>query len=751
VWVILPIMNDTDTADHPETVERTYWTVVVPGPFFGGFTYHLDRTGSARAPRPGVRVRVPFGRRERVGVVLDSAEPLPDQETRALIEVLDREPVLPADLLACLSWAASYYHHPLGEVVFSAIPASLRGTRSLSIRALRLTAAGFEAWFNGGIRGSRQKAVIEALARSGDAAVAIEELPAADAAVRRRLIERGWATAEDITAPADWPGAKEGGSAATVAPALTEEQDAAVRALQAADRRFSVWLLEGVTGSGKTEVYLALIERELAAGRQVLVVVPEIALTPQLVGRFARRLGLRPAVLHSGLSDAERLRAWRAAGAGTAPLVIGTRSAAFVPLARPGLIVVDEEHDAALKQQEGFLYHARDVLIWRARQRKVPILLGSATPSLETLRHAWEGRYRHLILTRRASGARMPAIRCLDIRGQPMQGGISPALMAAIERHLLDGGQVMLYLNRRGYAPSLVCHACGWVAECPHCDAFLTWHRGADRLRCHHCGFERPVPPECPSCRVPLSVRGLGTEQLEDVLAARFPGFGMVRLDRDATAGRGVLAESLARIARGEARLVVGTQMLVKGHDFPGVTLVGVVNADQALFASDFRGPERFAQSLLQVAGRAGRAERPGEVLVQTHDPAHPVLVRLLSQGYAAVMAAELQERELAALPPTRFAALIRADAPEAAAVRDFLAGLAGMLREAQGEELAVWGPVPAPMGRRAGRYRYQLLLLSRVRSVLHRALWHADEAVGSRRPGQRIRWSIDVDPVELA
>ena len=742
-------MSDTDTAGHADVAGRTYWTVVVPGPFFGGFTYHHDVEGASGPPRPGVRVRIPFGQRERVGIVLERAGAPTSQETRPLTEVLDREPLLPADLIACLSWAAAYYHHPLGDVMFAALPAAIRGERSLLSPALRLTAAGREALAAGGIRGSRQRAVLESLLEADDA-VAVAELPGADAAVRRRLHEYGWVEPETVVTPAPWP-EPETTEAPRPAPELNEEQHAAVQAVDAAGRSFSAWLLEGVTGSGKTEVYLALIERALADGRQVLVVVPEISLTPQLVDRFARRLSVRPAVLHSGLSDGERLAAWRAAGAGTAPLVIGTRSAAFVPLARPGLIVVDEEHDGALKQQEKFLYHARDVLIWRARQCDVPILLGSATPSLETLRHAWAGRYRHLMLTRRASGAHMPSIRCLDIRGQSMQGGISPALMTAIERHLLDGGQVMLYLNRRGYAPSLVCHACGWVAGCPHCDAFLTWHREANRLRCHHCGFEQPVPPECPACHAPLSVRGMGTEQLEDVLAARFPGFGIVRLDRDATAGKGVLAESLARIARGEARLVVGTQMLVKGHDFPGVTLVGVVNADQALFASDFRGPERFAQSLLQVAGRAGRAERPGEVLVQTHDPTHPVLVRLLSEGYSAVMAAELEEREGAELPPTRFAALLRADAPEAGAARAFLAGLADLLRERHGEELAVWGPVPAPMGRRAGRYRYQLLLLARVRSVLHQALWHADEAVGSRRPGQRIRWSIDVDPIDLA
>jgi len=742
-------MSDRDTAGHVDAAGRTYWTVVVPGPFFGGFTYHHDADSQSAEPRPGVRVRIPFGKGERVGIVLEPAEPPTAQETRALTEVLDREPLLPGDLIDCLSWAAAYYHHPLGEVVFAALPAAIRGERSLTAPALRLTATGREALSAGRIRGSRQRAVLESLLQA-EGAVAVHQLPGADAAVRRRLLEHGWVDAETVVAPVPWPGPRNSGEPRP-APELNPEQQAAVEAVEQAGRSFSAWLLEGVTGSGKTEVYLSLIERELAAGRQVLVVVPEISLTPQLVDRFARRLDVRPAVLHSGLSDGERLSAWRAVSVGTAPLAIGTRSAAFVPLVRPGLIVVDEEHDAALKQQEKFLYHARDVLIWRARQWGVPILLGSATPSLETLRHAWAGRYRHLTLSRRASGARMPAIHCLDIRGQPMQGGISPALMTAIERHLLDGGQVMLYLNRRGYAPSLVCHACGYVAECPHCDAFLTWHREANRLRCHHCGFEQPVPRECPSCEAPLSVRGMGTEQLEDVLTARFPGFGIVRLDRDATAGKGVLADSLSRIARGEARLVVGTQMLVKGHDFPGVTLVGVINADQALFASDFRGPERFAQSLLQVAGRAGRAERPGEVLVQTHDPSHPVLVRLLTQGYPAVMAAELEERERAELPPTRFAALLRADAPEAGAAREFLAGLAGLLGDAYGEELAVWGPVPAPMGRRAGRYRYQLLLLARVRSVLHQALWHADEAIGSRRPGQRIRWSIDVDPIDLA
>ncbi|QGT79167.1 primosomal protein N' [Guyparkeria halophila] len=736
-------MDHHHTANPSHAATPTCWTVVVPGPFFGGFTYHFDLDAG---PAPGVRVRVPFGQSERVAVVIEPASAEGEQETRPILEVLDEAPLLDDRTLACLRWAAAYYHHPLGEVVFAALPKALRGERRLEVEALVSTPAGRAALEVGEAKGERQREALSRLVASAGPAPVAKLGPAA---VRRRLVEKGWAEPTRMTAPAEWSVPVEPGSEA--APALNAEQQGAVDAIVSAGEGFRAWLLHGVTGSGKTEVYLALIERELAAGRQVLVVVPEISLTPQLIDRFARRLSVRPAVLHSGLADGERLAAWRAVAAGTAGLVIGTRSAAFVPLARPGLIVVDEEHDAALKQQEGFLYHARDVLVWRARQLAIPILLGSATPSLESLRHAWDGRYGHLRLTERASGATMPAIHCLDVRGQTMVAGLSPALLRAIERHLLAGGQVMLYLNRRGYAPSLVCHACGFVAGCPHCDAFLTWHRQIGRLRCHHCGFEQGVPADCPSCQAPLSVRGMGTEQLEDVLAARFPGFGIVRLDRDATAGKGVMADSLARIARGEARLVVGTQMLVKGHDFPGVTLVGVVNADQALFASDFRGPERFAQSLLQVAGRAGRAERPGEVLVQTHDPEHPVLRRLLSEDYEAVMAAQLVEREQAELPPTRFAGLIRADAPQADAARGFLAGIADQLRERFGDELAVWGPVPAPLARRAGRYRFQLLLLAQVRSTLHRALWAVDDSVGSRRLGGRLRWSIDVDPIDLA
>ncbi|HHQ68795.1 MAG TPA: primosomal protein N', partial [Halothiobacillaceae bacterium] len=458
----------------------------------------------------------------------------------------------------------------------------------------------------------------------------------------------------------------------------------------------------------------------------------------------------KPAVLHSGLADGARLEAWLAAGSNEAKLIVGTRSAAFVPLANPGLMVVDEEHDSSFKQQEGFMYHARDVLIYRAKQYQIPIVLGSATPSLETLRHALSGRYGHLQLSHRHLQAKLPKMQLIDQKKQPMQGGLSPALLKAIEQHLLQGGQVMLYLNRRGFAPSLLCHSCGYVAQCPHCDACMTLHRKIHRLRCHHCGHEKQPPQACPNCGAPLQAQGLGTEQLEDVLRSHFPGFPMARLDRDATARRGTLENTLAAIANGSVRIIVGTQMLVKGHDFPDVTLVAVVDADQGLFVADFHGPERFAQNLIQVAGRAGRAERPGTVLVQTHHPDHPVLNQLINQGYHAVGRELLKQRCEAQMPPYTHAALIRADSRDADQARSFLQEQAGWLRQHQQTAVDILGPITAPLARRAGRYRYQLLLISQLRGPLHGLLKALDDKVGSRRV-RGLRWSIDIDPVDLS
>jgi primosomal protein N' (replication factor Y) (superfamily II helicase) len=732
-----------------------YWQVALPGPLQTLFTYGVPADAGVK---PGMRVMVQLGKGQRMGVLWSPAEKEAEWVIKPVLSVLDDEPLLDDELLACLGWAADYYHFPLGETVLAAMAPSLRQGQSLRGVAWRILPSGEQALAEGSLRGARQRALLDLIAQT-PAGVFESQLRDFPKAVRQRLAEMGLIESFEQTVSSTWPIQAESSADTMPAPALNEAQSTAVIAVAACLDRFGVWLLEGVTGSGKTEVYLNLIGRVLAQGRQVLILVPEIALTPQLVTRFTDRLGLVPAVLHSGLNDGDRLNAWLAARSGAAKVVIGTRSAVFQPFADLGLIVVDEEHDGSFKQSEGFGYHARDVAIWRARRLGVPIMLGSATPSLESLRNASLGRYRALSLPERAGGAAMPDIRLLDVRQQRMRGGLSDDLIAAIEQHLMAGGQVMLYLNRRGYASNLLCHACGWVAECPHCDSFMTWHRGAHRLRCHHCGFERQPPTVCPSCSAPLSPRGLGTEQLEDVLTGLFPGFGIERLDRDALSRVGELDRRLARIQSGEARLIVGTQILVKGHDFPHVSLVAVVDADQALFANDFRGAERFAQQLIQVAGRAGRASRAGTVLVQTHQPEHAGLNRLIHAGYGSFAQTLLAERAEAGLPPVRVAALIRADARDADAPRDLLKQMADWLHEynvAPSETssterlLDVWGPVTAPLARRAGRFRYQLLILADDRPTLHAALSQLEFWQGSRRT-KGIRWSIDVDPVDMA
>lgn len=738
------------TQDACVDAEYIYWQVALPGPLQTSFTYSVPADVSVFA---GMRVWVPLGKGRRMGVLWSLAKKKSDWVIKPVHSVIDDETLLDDELLACLGWAADYYHFPLGETLLAALAPSLRQGRSLRGVAWRILPSGKQALAEGTVRGPRQRELLEALSQAPNGLLETA-LRGFAKAVRQRLAEIGLIESFEQTVSSAWPALAEQTHGQTPAPVLNEAQSASVTAVTACLDHFGVWLLEGVTGSGKTEVYLNVIDRVLAQGQQILILVPEIALTPQLVTRFTDRLGLVPAVLHSGLNEGDRLAAWLAAHSGAAKVVIGTRSAVFQPFAALGLIVVDEEHDGSFKQSEGFGYHARDVAIWRARRLGVPIVLGSATPSLESLRNVSLDRYHLLTLPERAGGAAMPDIRLLDVRQQRMRGGLSDELVLAIETHLLAGGQVMLYLNRRGYASNLICHACGWVAECPHCDSFMTWHRGVNRLRCHHCGFERQPPTVCPSCSAPLSPRGLGTEQLEDVLTGLFPGFGIERLDRDALSRVGELDRRLARIQSGEARLIVGTQILVKGHDFPHVSLVAVVDADQALFASDFRGAERFAQQLIQVAGRAGRAHRAGTVLVQTHQPDHIGLNRLIHAGYARFAQTLLAERAEAGLPPVRAAALIRADGREADAPKNLLSTMARWLHEYVADSaepsLDVWGPVPAPLARRAGRFRYQLLILADDRPRLHAALSQLESWQGSRRT-KGIRWSVDVDPVDMA
>jgi primosomal protein N' (replication factor Y) (superfamily II helicase) len=701
----------------------------------------------------GARVRVPFGRQHRIGIiaaVADTSE-VPAARLKPILEVLDATPVMDNGLQQLLRWGAEYYHHPLGEAFSSALPRALRLGAPTIAREKRwlLTETGAAAAGAGEPRRApRQRSLLALLLELREAsAVVLDESLGAWRDAARALAARGWIASAEVELDRAPPPAA---IMRTTGPPLLPEQGAAVAAVAASLDRFGAFLLHGITGSGKTEVYLRLIEQVLLAGRRALVLVPEIGLTPQLLERFHARFAVPLAVLHSGLTDLERLTAWRDAFAGSARIVLGTRSAVFAPVPELGLIVVDEEHDASFKQHEGgFRYSARDLAVMRARHAAVPVVLGSATPALETLHNALAGRYARLRLERRAAQARPPALKLIDLRSNAMRAGLSTPAVLAIERHLAEDGQVLVFLNRRGYAPTLLCTACGWIAPCRECDARLTVHLSAARLRCHHCGSDLPLPERCPQCGFAVKAVGQGTERVEETLGTLFPAARVARLDRDVVRRRGDAEGVMRRMSSGEARILVGTQMVTKGHDFPNVTLVVVLNADQGLFSTDFRAPERLAQTIVQVAGRAGRGSRAGEVLIQTEFPDHPLLTHLLTEGYEGFAREALEERAQADWPPFSRLAALRDSARTADAA---LAFLAEARRLARGPPAGVrlLGPVPAAMAKRAGRYHAQLLIESRERRPLHAFLDEWLPQVEQLRSARAVRWSLDVDPLEL-
>lgn len=532
---------------------------------------------------------------------------------------------------------------------------------------------------------------------------------------------------------------------------LHPEQASAVAVIAAGLDQFGGFLLEGVTGSGKTEVYWALAQRLLAQGRQVLVLVPEISLTPQLAARFQRRLGLPLLLLHSRLPAGERLRVWAQCQAGHPGVLLGTRLAVLTPLPNLGLVIVDEEHDAAYKQEESPRYHARDVAVLRAQWAKVPVVLGSATPSLESLANAAQGRYHHLHLRERAQAAAPPHWIIVDARRQPLRAGLTPALLAAIQTNLAAQMQTLLLLNQRGYAPVLLCHACGWQAQCHACDARLVLHQAIQRLRCHHCGAEQLLPSVCPACQsAELLPIGQGTQRLEQTLRQQFPQARLARLDRDSTQRKGQLEQTLTAMAAGEVDILLGTQMLAKGHDFPKVTLVGILDADTGLYSADLRASERLLQLLVQVAGRAGRGQWPGQVLLQTHQPSHPLLHRLFNQGYPAAAAQLLAERADAGWPPFSALALLRVEAATLDVAQTYATAVVQLATTTLPEDAHVLGPVPAPMARRQGRYRVQVLLQTSTRRSLQQWLDTWITSLPHLLGVSRVRWSLDIDPASL-
>ena len=732
--------------------------MAIPGPLRRIFDY-LPPPGCTLAQlQPGMRLRVPFGQRQLVGVLLavtDNSD-VAQKKLRRAQALLDSQPILPPELLNLIQWASRYYQYSMGEVILGSLPTLLRQgqeARPTTEPCWQISPAGQEVDPDTLQRAPKQAALLQVLKNHAEGldAQALNQQQTNWRSTMKRLLEKGWVNmGERAFSPEPQVDNPEAAAAKTAMLALNPHQQVAVDAISANLDRYQCYLLNGITGSGKTEVYLQVIQKVLTAGRQVLVLVPEIGLTPQLISRFRERLPGRIALLHSGLSDRQRLNNWLACSNNEASVLIGTRSALFTPMPALGLIILDEEHDLSFKQQDSFRYNARDLAIVRAQKAGIPVVLGSATPSLESLHNVTQQRSQMLSLPERAGEAQRPQLRLLDIRHQKLEQGLSAQLLNSVQKHLEAKGQVLLFLNRRGYAPVLMCHECGWHARCLRCDAHMTVHHKQQQLRCHHCGSQRSVSRHCPDCNSDsLHFMGAGTERVEDALATRFPSIPVLRIDRDSTRRKGSLDNMLAEIQRGEPVILVGTQMLAKGHHFPNVTLVGMLDADYGLFSSDFRASERMGQLLLQVAGRAGRAERPGEVLIQTHQPDNPLLHFLLQHDYSRFSQTLLKERAEAELPPYSHLALLRAESPAAEAAMQFLQDAKQQAAIIQSQLLA-FGPLPAPMERRAGRFRAQLLFQHHQRRELQQWLAQLMLDLEKMKSGRKVRWSIDVDPMEM-
>ena len=718
--------------------------VALPVPLRQHFDYLID---AAMQVQVGCRVLVPFGNRKLVGVVwqLDPNDSFDSNKLKPVVAVLDPAPVLPALLCQLLSFAADYYHYPLGEVLISALPALLREGRNLADyqpKAYQLSDNGKQLDAAALKRSTKQLALWQALLRhplTESALLQQHGRPTLKQLIDKQLAEEIIVPPQPFSAP----------HTAAKGLKLTAAQAMAVTAVTQAFGRFERLLLEGVTGSGKTEVYLQSIASLLSQQQQVLVIVPEIGLTPQTLARFQARFDVPVLCWHSALTDSERLHCWLQASTGAAAIIIGTRSALFLPFWRLGLIIIDEEHDQSLKQQDGFRYHARDLAIKRAALHHCPILLGSATPSLESLHNALNKRFIHLPLPDRAAGQALPQFELVDLKQQVLQFGLAGQTLAKIKQQLAQGNQVMLFLNRRGFAPALSCQECGWLTECHRCSAFTTYHKQSRQLVCHHCGASKAIPRQCGGCgSTQLKPLGQGTEQLEENLQQLFPDVAITRLDRDSTRRKGALHQALEDIHGSGARLIVGTQMLAKGHHFPNVSLVVIVDVDGALYSSDFRAPEHLAQLLTQVAGRAGRGSSGGTVLLQTHYPEHVLLQDIINNGYASFARSALLERQQTCLPPYQHLAMFTAEAHHSDACQRWLQQVADGI--AAFPALQLLGPIPAPMERRAGKYRWQLQLYSASRSSMHQALEHILRPISNWPLSRKVKWQLDVDPTDL-
>ncbi|HSC76458.1 MAG TPA: primosomal protein N' [Pseudomonadales bacterium] len=716
--------------------------VALPVPLRRLFDYLPPTDFDSKNLQPGLRISVPFGRQQLTGVLIEITDhsAVPANKLKHALAILDKEPPLTLVLFELAQWAASYYQYPLGEVLNALLPHTLREGGEQAIRHERHWRS-ITSDSCGLRQGSKQLALYEWLQRESASRESIIAAGYSNA-VLKALVDK-----KLLTVFIPEPVAFDANNLLAETPLdLNEEQNVAVNGVSLG--KFSATLLEGVTGSGKTEVYLQLIHKVLARGEQALVLVPEIGLTPQTVARFKRRFRCPVAVLHSGLADGERFAAWRRASRGEVGIVIGTRSALFTPLARPGIIIVDEEHDSSFKQQEGFRYSARDLAVLRSQRENIPVLLGSATPSLETLYNAMQDRYQHWRLTQRAGNARAPLLEVIDINRKVLTEGMSSELLQAMRDELARGNQVLVFLNRRGYAPALVCADCRWQGACPHCSAKLTVHKKSRQLRCHHCDYQEMLPSHCPNCdSTRLDAIGIGTQRSEHFLLEQFAEYPVFRIDRDSMARKQALHNMLEEIQRGEPCLLIGTQMLAKGHHFPHVTLVVILDIDSGLFSADFRGPEKMGQLLEQVAGRAGRAEKPGKVLIQSRFAEHPLLQTLLHDGYQRLARLLLIERQASALPPYTYLALLRTEHTDSYRAQTLLREWCRILQSLSEPGVQTAGPWPAAMEKRASFYRFDVQIKSSSRAALQKTLARFCEFAEQQKLPAGLRWSLDVDP----
>lgn len=728
--------------------QRHILNIALPVPLRRYFDYVIDGNLSDKSLQPGVRIKVPFGKSAfRTGILVSASKKteLPEGKLKKIAALIDDAPLFSPLEFQLLQWAGSYYHHPIGEVIFNAIPATLRQGKPASRKKeyiYRLTLTDNDIDVEALNRAPVQREIINLL-RTKPGGISQHYFSGKGwASSLKALIQKGYVSRDEIRCdPVHGP--KKSGEIL-----LNPDQKIAADRIKKYDNEYRCFLLDGVTGSGKTEVYIDIIKYFINRGLQALVLVPEIGLTPQLANVFKSRIDANIIILHSALSDGERLQAWLQAKDGLASVVLGTRSAIWTPLKNPGVIIVDEEHDLSYKQQEGFRYSARDVAIMRSKMSNIPVILGSATPSMESLFNAISNKYDHIKLKSRAGGAVQPATTIIDLRAQHMNGAFSGALLKAIDAELKQQHQILLFINKRGFSPVIMCHYCGWAGKCSRCNVHLTYHKQENKLSCHHCGIQRIKPDHCPECRQDgLLQIGYGTERLYETLSGIFPSARILRIDRDSTRRKGAMEKMVGEIRGGEADILIGTQMLAKGHDFPNLNMVGILDADRGLFSNDFRASENMAQLIVQVSGRAGRTSDKGRVFIQTHFPDHPLLKTLLESGYKIFADKLLEERKQAMLPPYSHQVLLRAEDYRKEAGEVFLNEAKAMLPKTTGIE--VFGPFPAPLERRAGRFRHQLLLQSRERNLLLNALSPWIPALESLPGSKKVRWSVDVDPLE--